>query len=1050
MNKLWAKSLFLATTAFMALGSGAASLEQQDRFAAKAQDLWIDGYYQITTGEEAERQKKFLDAIKSYSQALEKFRAVSREYPDWHPEIISFRIRFCESRIRSLKKALEKNKESLSETELQALGKILEADTSSMNETINQLRQAVRTHETALINKDREISALRQKLEQASGALEKIAAMEAEGKRLADTNGSLARDLELRGKELAETGQKLAAKEGEMKELQDRLAQLEQQLKDQLGQADRKFTTAQGQANAAILALQQEKQALAEAKAKLEQDAQVRQQERDGLVKEIDSLKQLLAAQRGQAEGSAKIAADKVTELEKKVANLESQMAARQQEAEATAKALAEAKTELATKTARLAEVENSLAGLRETGSAQQKALAEKLDSLGKELEAKRQEAQALGQEKKDLLEKVAAHTATIAKLEQEGTAKQGEAGQRLADLQKQLAETQNQLKSRSDALTDLSNAKAALENRMADLRNDFDKMKQAYEGLQATSSTKAQGLADSIAGLKNDIAQRDQALARSETDKANLTKRLQESQAALDASRKQAETAAQEALKQATEIKSKLADTEKDLRSNVESVKALTAAKEALELDLNRTRNDLAAAAAFEKKFQEGQEQLKSQVLKIKELEQNGVALSGQLDEARRQLADSQAALATLGKESQRQAQALQDGAAKLAQLEEVRKRLAEQAEAKEKALAEQIAAKDKTLAGLQAEGGDLKAKLAEKGTLVQQLEANLAAQVKKLGEQDALLKKMSAQNYEALEKQLLEKGEEVLKLEAEGKRLQQELTAKAELENRFRQAEQERIAREKKKAEEERAKAQKEQDRKTRVFQNLTDASLAEKNSDYETAIEKLMKALEDDPENAKATERLGLILAARKQDSKAEVWLSRSFKQNPTNRAILMPLALVQLRLTKTREAVATTAMAAALEPDNAEFQKFFGLACNELGGLDLAETSLKETLRLNPKDMEAAYNLAQILVYKASESPRQDYGTEAKKWYDEAVRLGMAKDEGLEEAMKEQARERLEQEIKAMESRLLPLPDSEKKETEARLLEAKAQYQAMQGK
>ena len=48
MNQLWTRAIFCSLgTSFLVMGSSAATLEPQGRVATQAQDLWIDGYYQI-------------------------------------------------------------------------------------------------------------------------------------------------------------------------------------------------------------------------------------------------------------------------------------------------------------------------------------------------------------------------------------------------------------------------------------------------------------------------------------------------------------------------------------------------------------------------------------------------------------------------------------------------------------------------------------------------------------------------------------------------------------------------------------------------------------------------------------------------------------------------------------------------------------------------------------------------------------------------------------------------------------------------------------------
>ncbi len=167
------------------------------------------------------------------------------------------------------------------------------------------------------------------------------------------------------------------------------------------------------------------------------------------------------------------------------------------------------------------------------------------------------------------------------------------------------------------------------------------------------------------------------------------------------------------------------------------------------------------------------------------------------------------------------------------------------------------------------------------------------------------------------------------------------------------------------------------------------------AEKAGNVEAARWNYGKALENEPDNRLATQRLGLIAAEVGDDQEAIRFLKRAFRLDPDNPDVLLPLGFALVRQSEPDLAVSMLSRAVALEPDNANAHRCLGIACSTLGWYDVAEVQFRRTNELNPKDAENAFNLAVLLATR--QPPRIE---EAKTWYLQARKLGAAADPGLD--------------------------------------------------
>jgi|GEM_PF-1837808 len=73
---------------------------------AEASELWVSAFSWMQTGGNLAKARQWPLALGSYIEALQKFQMVSREFPEFEPELVTFRIRTLEETVRSTQKNL--------------------------------------------------------------------------------------------------------------------------------------------------------------------------------------------------------------------------------------------------------------------------------------------------------------------------------------------------------------------------------------------------------------------------------------------------------------------------------------------------------------------------------------------------------------------------------------------------------------------------------------------------------------------------------------------------------------------------------------------------------------------------------------------------------------------------------------------------------------------------------------------------------------------------------------------------------------------------------
>lgn len=351
-------------------------------------------------------------------------------------------------------------------------------------------------------------------------------------------------------------------------------------------------------------------------------------------------------------------------------------------------------------------------------------------------------------------------------------------------------------------------------------------------------------------------------------------------------------------------------------------------------------------------------------------------------------------AAQQTLAKQSETLAQLQQAKEEQKARLEQNATRLADQAqqlEAKEAALA-QVQADCLTLRNQLADAGAKSTKARQQATERQAalatLETELAQARKRGKELQRAVDLADATDLATLDKELQAARTELGQAAAARRELQQALLAKEESERRL-------LAEKQRRLQDERELAQQKQERKRRRHELLSTGAKAEGDKDYELAVASFKGALELDPDNLDALTRIGMIYAAMGQDVEAELYLERAFQLDPSDPKLLLPLGFSQINQEKIFMAISTLARAVALEPENAAYHRFLGVACRSVGWTDAARAAFEQSFRIDSNSAETAYNMAILLA--TLDEPQKE---KAKTWYEKAKELGASPDPDLE--------------------------------------------------
>lgn len=158
------------------------------------------------------------------------------------------------------------------------------------------------------------------------------------------------------------------------------------------------------------------------------------------------------------------------------------------------------------------------------------------------------------------------------------------------------------------------------------------------------------------------------------------------------------------------------------------------------------------------------------------------------------------------------------------------------------------------------------------------------------------------------------------------------------------------------------------------------------AERQGRVEAARWNYQKALSLMSDNKVALQRLGQLAYGQGDDATAIRFLKQAFYHDPDDVKTLFSLGYAYARQSQADWAVATMGRAISLQPDDAGMARVYGATLMQLGWADAAEREFRRALKLNPKEKDAAFNLAALLAATATRGGQGLTGEHLKRLRD----------------------------------------------------------------
>lgn len=72
-------------------------------FAADPGDLYLQFYFQLQEAQKSEKNGDFSNALRLYQVSYSLLNRIKEDYPDWRPDLINYRTRFCREKVNALR-----------------------------------------------------------------------------------------------------------------------------------------------------------------------------------------------------------------------------------------------------------------------------------------------------------------------------------------------------------------------------------------------------------------------------------------------------------------------------------------------------------------------------------------------------------------------------------------------------------------------------------------------------------------------------------------------------------------------------------------------------------------------------------------------------------------------------------------------------------------------------------------------------------------------------------------------------------------------------------
>ncbi len=167
-----------------------------------------------------------------------------------------------------------------------------------------------------------------------------------------------------------------------------------------------------------------------------------------------------------------------------------------------------------------------------------------------------------------------------------------------------------------------------------------------------------------------------------------------------------------------------------------------------------------------------------------------------------------------------------------------------------------------------------------------------------------------------------------------------------------------------------------------------------------DWDAARKYYQEMLREDPLNALTHANLGAVEQQAGRLKEAQALFSRAVAINPDLQQTWVALGLVSYEKGDLYYALHAIGRAIHEDPLDARAHNYLAAVSKKLGWLDAAEAELLRAIELDPNYGNAHFNLS--LMYLERKPPALEL---ARRHYEKAVSLGAARDELVEEKLKE---------------------------------------------
>lgn len=931
-----------------------------------ARSEWMKGYVKLENADKANQEGNKLAALQLYREAVVVFEAVRRQFPQWNPSLLNFRIKYCQQKIAELDKSVQSEAEGMSREKLLEL-------------TAKQA-QMMHDHSLKIQQLNTSVSILTEALQRARSEAAKNAAAESDFSALQTARQELENRCRLLQSKLEKVEADLeeSRKQAADRKLLQKLRDETQQQAEQLKESTRQIALLQG--NLKTLQAELDKARLDnERQSRAGQDYEKRLQAATSRVLELTGMFNELHVQHN--------ALKLKTQQQEVDVNFQKENNAR----------LNNEKQELAAEVKQLRDIRDKFATTQDANQTLRTQVLDYQNRLQESLEKNRFEVQ----KRDEQIEKLQAERQSA--MDALAAAKAEQARMKQPDLETTIDEV-NREKGRLGEALRISEEKRLLLEKKLQENTEGSQLQQEYAALQtayAQLKIQTENMQEATQNLKHSqeyaltLEKQLQQLREEQKTFSDISKQLQEKDALLS-SRDETLRQQAERLAAANALVLTKSDEIQSARVEIQGLKRKVSDMETLNARLN--------------------EQLTGVIRRLADYDKENVDLKARLvEEAQRR-----------GELQQQLEKNQQELEAKTALSIRLEKAIAG-AEQKSEELGKQLAAEQQKMRTLQEDLSSSKTKSEAVDGLTSNLidlQNQLKARTQELAQAKNDLQAGQTQ-LSVMTEQLKRRDEQVKELAAV-KESQTEriwLNRLADLNSKLEQEENRRKALEialiQKEAESRKTAAAEPPaatpssspvtnqapsgssytEKEVLINGFLRQALDAERSQKTEAAVWNYQKVLELEPAHLLALKRLGLIAANTGNDDDTVKYLKLAFRYDPDDTNVLLALGYAMINLRQPEWAFSYLGRAVALEPANPTLSRLFGGALVDLGWTQAAEAQFSKALRLNPKDPHSAFNLAVLCA--TANPPRME---EAKKWYNQAVRNGAEKDPRFEAEFK----------------------------------------------